>query len=725
MSKKPLCVAFLWHMHQPDYFNKKTGEYYLPWTRLHAVKDYYDMGALVAQVPGMHLAFNIVPSLIDQLILYGQGTAREIHASLTLRDAADLDEGEKVFLLRNFFQLGWKHMLFPYARYKELLERRGRQSERGEYPDGLANYTTQDFRDLQVWFNLSWCGSELRRDPEISALFTKGSGFTEEEKKRLLRLQYSFIGRILPFYRKLSQENGVEFSVTPYYHPILPLLCDSRSASEAQPEIALPAMPFSFPDDAREQIGRAQTRYQEIFGRSPNGMWPSEGSISDASLELAREAGVMWLASDEGVLANSLQKRGRWNGSLPPEQKYSAQRWGPGTEGPCLFFRDRGLSDRVGFTYSSWDPREAAADFLTGLWEIRGSLPDNGRHYIVPVILDGENAWEHYPGNGTEFLLSLYQLLTSAKEFRTVGFSEFLDLEPHREQLDSVVAGSWIYGNLATWIGHPEKNRAWEELAAARSLLQSSQASAYEKTMCEAALQEMLVAEGSDWFWWYGDDHQTENAAEFDALFRNRIKNVYRLLGQPYPAVLDLPIKRADDMTHYGEPVHTITPRLDGRVSDYFEWLAAGFASPVGGDSMHRTERQIEKVFFGYDDSRFYLRMDLRDLREGKFPPEWSLQLHFQDPSECLIAIGRDEQSRWQCEAVGSAVPSLPADLGVDRIVEVGIPLEALGIVKHGEVRFFVALSERGRELERFPANGSLGVTVDPWELDKQERLSD
>jgi len=721
MSKKPLCVAFLWHMHQPDYSNIQTGEIYLPWTRFHAVKDYYDMGALAANVPGLHLTINVVPSLIDQLVSYGRGTAREACATLTLRYAGDLEEREKAFLLRSFFQLTWKHMVCPYPRYKGLLDKRGRQDERGEFPEGLKHYTTGDYRDLQMWFNLTWCGHELRRDSDIAGFFKKGKGFTEEEKKHLLERQYFFIARILPFYQKLMEQHGIELSVSPYYHPILPLLCDNRSAREAQPGIHLPSEPFSFPSDATEQIRRAQHRCLEIFGQTLRGMWPSEGSISDAALALAREAGLAWLASDEGVLANSLQKCGRWNGSLRPEQRFSAQRWGAGSEGPCVFFRDHGLSDLIGFTYSSWNPQDATADFLSNLRRIHDSLPDDGRYYIVPVILDGENAWEHYPDNGAAFLGSLYRRLTESKEFRAVSFSEFLGLEPHREPLESVVAGSWIYGTLATWIGHPEKNRAWEELSTARRFLQSSQIGRTEGKTYERAFQEMLIAEGSDWFWWYGDDHQTENAAEFDALFRNHVKNIYRLMGQTYPVTLDVPIKKADVKTQFRNPVHTITPRLDGIVTDYFEWLAAGFATPVGGESMHRTERHFEKVFFGYDTARFYLRIDLKDLKGRKLPLERSLQVRFLAPLECCIEIARDEQKHWHCKIVRASVPDLAVELGADKIIELGVPLKALGVSKPDEVRFFISLSEKNHELERFPTSGFLAVAVDPWGLDQQE----
>ncbi len=374
----------------------------------------------MSSAPGLRLTINVVPSLIDQLVAYGNGTARETYAALTVKNAAELDRYEQEFLLRSFFQLTWKEMVFPYPRYRELLDRRGSINARGDYAEAARRFGTQDFRDLQVWFNLAWCGRELRQDPEIAALLQKGRQFTEDEKKRLLEIQFAFIRRILPFYRRLMEERGIEISVSPYYHPILPLLCDNRSAREALPSITLPEHPFSFPSDAREHITSAVHRYVEIFGKEPQGMWPSEGSVSNAALQLAGASGLRWLATDEAVLLNSLQRQGMASGGLTAEKRYRAYRVGSGPAAPCLFFRDHGLSDLIGFTYSHWSATDAAGDFLHRLRLIHRNLPDDGRYYVVPVILDGENAWEHYPENGAEFLLLLYRHLTQSEEIRTV-----------------------------------------------------------------------------------------------------------------------------------------------------------------------------------------------------------------------------------------------------------------------------------------------------------------
>jgi len=719
MGKRPLCVAFLWHMHQPEYGDEQTGETYLPWTRFHAVKDYYDMGALVAATPTLHVTINVVPSLLDQLISYSQGQARGTYAALTLCSADELNEREKLFLLRGFFQLPWKQMILPYPRYRSLLELRGAPDDRGEYTGGLKRFSAQDFRDLQVWFNLAWCGNELRREPAIAALLRKEKNFSEEEKKRLMDIQTGFMGKVLPLYRRLAEDHGIELSVSPYYHPILPLLCDSRAARDTLPDIPLPESTFMFPADAAEQIRRAQQRFTEIFFRRPEGMWPPEGAISEAAAAAARSAGLRWMASDETVLHNSLIKSGRSAAPLIAAEKYCAYQWGD--EGPCFFFRDHELSDLIGFTYSAWRAEQAVGDFLARLYAIHYALPDDGRHYVVPVILDGENAWEHYPNNGSDFLSLLYRRLTEIAEFRTVTFSEFLKLERYRRNLSAIAAGSWIYGSLSTWIGHSEKNRAWEALTGARQTLQACQLEGMDSHRIESAFREMMIAEGSDWFWWFGDDHQTQNAAEFDSLFRAHLRNVYRLLGKPSPVGLDTPIKRVEVRTSARLPLGTIAPVLDGKVTNYFEWLSAGFATPLGGESMHRTHRLLDKIFFGYNTEHFFVRIDLTAAARKKLLPGTAVELAFISPQSCRLIAAYDKQQGWRLTDFKCAVPDQSAGFAGAKVLEASVPLPALGITGPDEVRFFIAITQDGRELERFPANGLLTVPVSPWTLDQQE----
>ena len=710
MAKKPLCIAFLWHMHQPDYGNEETGEIYLPWTRFHAVKDYYDMGALAAQVPGIHITINVVPSMMDQLEAYAQGSARETYAALTLRKATELDEREKSFLLRSFFQLPWKQMILPYPRYKELLDRRGSPDAQGEYSAALKRYSSQDYRDLQVWFNLSWCGNELRRDPAIAAMLHKGRDFTEEEKVHLLDLQAAFIGRILPLYRKLLEEHGVEISVSPYYHPILPLLFDSRSAREATPDITLPANQFSCPADAREHVARAQGRFREVFGQAPRGMWPSEGSISDAASALAQEAGLRWLASDEGVLLNSLRKSGHGGGALTPEQRCCV--WSR-AGGPALFFRDHALSDLIGFTYGRWNTDEAVGDFLQRLRLIHDALPDDGRHYVVPVILDGENAWEHYPRNGAEFLALLYRRMMEADFLRTVTFSEFLDLEAHREPLDTIAAGSWIYSCLTTWIGHPEKNAAWDALTAARQAFARLEREITDTRQRDRALQEVMIAEGSDWFWWYGDDFVTENAPEFDALFRRNVEQVFRRAGLTAPERLARPIiaphkDKSQASAISVAPRRLIHPQIDGYSRSYFEWNGAGFHRPggAGGSSMYQGGGAFSQLWYGFSLSDLYIRLD---------PAQGA-----DTSGELRILLTRDKQERTLRMQVrpGEECPVVDergTQCGAGRagtIVELAVSVSALGLSPADRAGLLLRLLRNGIEVDRLPHYGEVELVV-------------
>jgi hypothetical protein len=337
------------------------------------------------------------------------------------------------------------------------------------------------------------------------------------------------------------------------------------------------------------------------------------------------------------------------------------------------------------------------------------------------VILDGENAWEHYPNNGAEFLGRLYRGLTESGFLRTVTFSEFLELEPRLEPLQAMVAGSWIYSCLTTWIGHPEKNAAWDALSGARLAFARSEREITDLKQRESAFRELMIAEGSDWFWWYGDDHQTENAVEFDSLFRSHVRNVYRRLGQAYPAGLDVPIKKADVRTQYRSPVHTISPTLDGKVTDYFEWLAAGFATPSGGGAMHQVVRHLEKIYFGYDSSRIYVRLDFAGGLKS-LPPQAAVQLHFRSPKECVLTI-EGSGSQWICSAFTCSLPDAAPAVAGGRILEIGVPFKALALRELDEVRLFVTILEKDRELERFPSTGFLVIPVDPLGLDQQEWL--
>ncbi len=403
-GQETLYVAFLWHMHQPFYKDLVTGEYVLPWVRLHAIKDYYDMVAMLDKFPGLKQNFNLVPSLLLQIEDYVYGKVSDNALLLSKKPAAELTEEERVKILREFFMANWDTMIRPYPRYQELLIKRGRFVPLPEIVRVAKKFSVQEMLDLQVWFNLAWCGNACRQPNLLPAeLIKKDRNFTEEDKMNLLAQQQELMSRIIPKYKEVSDRDQIELSTTPFYHPILPLLCDNNIARVASPDIFLPERKFSHPENAEAQVELAVRYHQERFGKSPEGMWPSEGSVSEDIVPIIARHGIKWIATDEGILRRSLE--GQRASSAELYRPYSFEKDGQFLN---LVFRNRHLSDLIGFTYSRWKGEEAAQDLIRHLHHIRLALPEGGGPYLVSIILDGENAWEYYPHNGRDFLNSLY-----------------------------------------------------------------------------------------------------------------------------------------------------------------------------------------------------------------------------------------------------------------------------------------------------------------------------
>ncbi|HEX4825979.1 MAG TPA: glycoside hydrolase family 57 protein [Candidatus Polarisedimenticolaceae bacterium] len=676
--KGPIDLALVWHFHQPDYTDPRTGAPAMPWTRLHALKDYADMAAHVARHPGVRVTFNVVPTLLDQLVRLADGSAPpDPFLALATKPAEELTPEERTFVVGHFFSLNRDRMAGDLRRYEELAALRGHAAPNAVGGAEVARFDDQALRDLQVLFHVAWSGSLLQADPVVARLRRKGRGFDESEKAELFAVHRAFLADVIPRWRRLADDGRVELSVSPYYHPILPLLCDTASALESVPDLPLPSSSFRHPEDASLQLERAMTRFEALFGRRAAGGWPSEGAISEAALARLAEAGYGWAASDEDLLFASL-------GSVFPADRATAdaQRaallyrpWRHG-EGPVLLFRDHDLSDRIGFAYSGRPPAEAARDFADRLRRIRESLPDDGLRRVVTVILDGENAWEHYPDHATPFFDAFYGTLAEDPGVRTVTASEAAapaDASP----LPQVTAGSWIYRSLATWIGHAEKNRGWELLAAARDAVEAARG---PLAWDEPAWRAILAAEGSDWFWWYGDDHPTEYGAEFDLGFREKLRVAYTAAGLAAPASLDEPVKGAGLQTA-SRPSGPVTARIDGRVSDYFEWLAAGRVRVVHG-AMHAATRLARDLWFGSDDDALYVRLD--PFEPGSF-----------DGADVRIRVPS-----------GQAVEA--AETALDRILEMRIPLAGLG----GAARFAVEIKNAAGAVQRVPADGFIDVVV-------------
>ena len=542
---KKIELVFLWHMHQPDYRDHVTGEFRKPWTYLHALKDYTDMAAHLERHPKVRAVVNFVPVLLDQIEDYvrqfDSGAFSDPLLRLLARESLDrLDANERHLLLETCFPGNHARMIAPYPRFERLrnlyrfLEDEGR--------DNVGYLSGAFFADLLVWYHLVWTGETERRSRALLAeLMTKGEGFTAEDRRRLLDLMGNAMRGLIPRYRDLAQRGQIELSATPDTHPLAPLLLDFGSAREAQPDLPLPAAHFYPGGRSRvdRHIALARESHARRFGSEPVGMWPAEGALSNALLQQLAAQGCRWTASSRSVLAHSLRE----SGAAAPGNPLS-QPWRFDTApGIAVFFRDEHLSDLIGFEYAKWHGRDAAQHFVDQLIRIRDAAPA-GETPLVCVILDGENAWEHYPYNGYYFFEDLYGLIAEQPWIETTTCAYWLARHPDRcETLPRLVAGSWVYGTFSTWIGDADKNRAWDLLCAAKQaydLVMSSDR--LDEAARQAAEAQLAVCEGSDWFWWFGDYNPREAVTSFDALFRANLTLLYRLLRLAAPPQLAAPI---------------------------------------------------------------------------------------------------------------------------------------------------------------------------------------
>ncbi len=691
-DRAPIRLVLLWHFHQPDYTDTRTGAATMPWTRLHALKDYADIAEHLARHPGVHATINVVPSLLDQLrALANPKTPPDPFLAVAERPAETLAREERRYIVCRFFSFNRDTLARGLRRVQELAALRGDYGLDDVPQPVVDRFDEAALRDLQVLFHLAWCGPLLQSDPRVQQLRAKGAHYSEGDKRLLLDIQRKFLAEIIPRWKRLAAAGGVEFSVTPYYHAILPLLCDLESAHEALPGMRLPSVAFRHQEDARLHLEQAFLAFKREFERPAVGGWPSEGAISETSLALMGRAGYRWAASDEDVLFGSLGE------ALPAENRdvrrgtllYRPWRHG---SGPVLFFRDHDLSDRIGFNYAAWPAQAAVDDFMKRLHHLHGVLPPGEGPYTVSVILDGENAWEYYPENGRIFLDALYEALEHDPAVTPLSAAEAAELTPPRP-LPRVVAGSWIGRNLATWIGHAEKNRAWELLAMTREVIEKSRGA---PSFTDAAWRAVLAAEGSDWFWWFGDDHPTPFAAEFDAGFRRKLRAAWRAAGLEPPAVLSEAIRKrvATGVIAPFGPVHAT---IDGRVTDYFEWLPAGRVEAASG-AMQSAARLIREVRFGTDGRRLYLLID-------PFEPPASASL---GGATLVVRVpgSTGKTFRIPLPVSGRAV-SGEAEVAVDRVVEVAVPLSALS-EGAGPVRFQVEVERDQGAAQRVPPEGSV-----------------
>jgi alpha-amylase/alpha-mannosidase (GH57 family) len=608
-------VAFLWHQHQPFYKDLVTGEYRLPWVRLHALKDYYGMVKLLDEFPHVHQTFNLVPSLISQIQDYVSGKASDPFLQVASKPASELRPQERRFALSYLFQANPVYMIGRYPRYQELWRR---FESAGQDPDkAIQFFQIQDFADLQVLSQLAWFDEYFLHDPEVAELIRKGRDFNPQDQQVVLKWQKIILSAVIPAHTQAARQGSIELSTSPYYHPILPLVCDSSQGSVSTPGLPLPQNRFRHPEDAREQLKRGLDLHQQVFGVRPVGVWPSEGSVSEETLAIAAELGVQWMATDEGVLGRTLGiSFERSEGRLRPEHAqrlYASYLYRKGKTEMRMFFRDHALSDLIGFVYSGMPAKQAADHFIKNIKLSAKPILDKGIDAVVPIILDGENAWEFYPESGREFLRRVYDAIQSDPAIEAVTMSEGIKAEREPRRLDALVPGSWINANFNVWIGAPEDNKAWDYLADAREFY-AREAPKVDAKRAELAFEELLIAEGSDWNWWYGPEHHTANDRDFDELYRKHLSNVYRFLGADVPLSLAQPIAGGTIRPTYAKQTAYIHPRIGTGVIRYFDWLGAAiYSSDRHSGAMHGRLFLLDSIYTGIDEQFLYARIDFAE----------------------------------------------------------------------------------------------------------------
>jgi alpha-amylase/alpha-mannosidase (GH57 family) len=504
--------------------------------------------------------------------------------------------------------------------------------------------------------------------------------------------------RIIPTYRRLYREKKIDISFTPYYHPILPLLIDTDSAREAIPDINLPQNRFQFPDDARWHIKKSSEKFQSLFGRPLEGMWPSEGSVSEKALEIIDQEGIGWIATDENILRQSLLKSGQSTAECSVHRPYYFNKF-PNLK---IFFRDHGLSDKIGFVYSGWETGRAVDDFMSSLKSIHGLLKDKSDQCLVPIILDGENAWEYFPNDAGDFLTGIYTSLEKDNKIETVFFTEAAALQAGK--LKRVSAGSWINHNFRIWIGHNEDNAAWDMLYEARRAMEKYEKDnpdADKKTI-EAARHQLYIAEGSDWCWWYGDEHIGAHNSEFDKLFRQHLSIFYRLLNLDIPESVFKPIHKGRMDTYVSNPESIITPRLDGLLTHYYEWSGAGYydCNKAGG-AMHRVKIFIKIIYFAFDYDNVYIRLDFGDSFDLVARGKIKIRLEF------------DNSGTWEFEPVADiAEAGEGVKYGWKRLLEIGVPRKVICENGIGTARFFIKLFSGDDLLEKWPLDEPIDLVL-------------
>ncbi len=672
------------------------------------------MALLVEEFPEIHQTFNLVPSLIEQINDYVEKGSSDLYLDHTLKEASTLSEEERIFILKNFFLANWENMIKPFPRYWELLNKRGMRTTPERLIEASRYFTDQEILDIQILFNICWFDPYFRQnDDELKELVLKGKNYEEKDKIVILRKQKEILSKIIPTYNKLMEKDLIEISVSPYYHPILPLLCNSQIAKESNPDIKLQCLPFSYKEDAEAQIKKSIRLYRETFGRDPNGMWPPEGSVSEEAVSLIAKEGINWIATDEGIIERSLPQditgRGKEFFLYKP---YTYEKEGLRVN---IIFRDRTISDLISFNYWNEDTERAVDDLMGRIKKISSLTADYTHPPLISIILDGENPWEYYRNDGRDFLVTLYRRLSSDREIKCVTISEALSIISHRGKLAWIYPGSWINSNFDIWIGHEEDQAAWDLIKRARDMIvETRMEGGIDREKIEEAWEEILIAEGSDWFWWYGDEHQTELDREFDELFRSHIRKIYMILKKEVPEDVFVPVIKEDRVCKPDREMKGfISPVINGKVDSYFEWLEAAYYRVKGsGREMHQIQGYIDAIYYGFNLGMMFIRIDPGLLWSNNLLESGSLQISFLAPKKVRGTILRERIELTNGNGGSSRV-------GFLNILEMAIPFNEIGAKPGDEVRFFINMQRGAVDIEKWPKRGYFSFIVPSEEFEE------
>ncbi|MCU1315549.1 MAG: glycoside hydrolase, family 57, partial [Candidatus Acidoferrum typicum] len=683
---------------------------------------YWGMVEMLREFPNFHATFNVVPSLGMQLEEYASGNFIEPWFSLAFKNAEELTREDKAEIIARAFQVNHERLMSRWPRFVELFE----WSRPAGGAQALVSFTLRDWRDLQLLSQLAWMEeSWFETDDVVSRLATKGKDYTEKDKSALQKKQLEFLGLVLPAYRDAAQRGQIEISTTPFYHPILPLICDSDIARVANPATPLPRRAYRRPEDAREQLQLAREYHERVFGVKPSGLWPSEGSVSDQALTIASEEGFKWFGTDEGVLGRTLNVGFFRDGNGIPanaDRLYKPWRVQLGGNSIAGLFRDHHLSDLVGFVYSRMDGKAAAADLHNRMRHLGESMQGD-QPLTICLFLDGENAWEYYPGNGRAFLREFYGRIQGDLDFRALAATEAIAAAGEIPVTTGIFPASWINANFDVWIGHAEDVAAWELLWDAREAYaracearKQGRADAPTETALKEAHESLLAAEGSDWCWWFGPEHSTANDAEFDALFRKLLTAIYLALGHVAPEELAKPIKRKPEHAVQLAPTGLLKINIDGRDTSYFEWLGAGLYSPERrGGSMHGRVFYLHEMRYGFEEERFCVRIDpfveaLGELED----PEFRITIGGAEEVTLVVHLERGHVRGFAVEKglVCLLNPKLVAEAAFERVLEVAIHRDQINFKGQSKLRLGVALWHGGLPVDVLPAEGFLDVNL-------------